>query len=388
MLTEFSRPKTVTCILCRGSVSVRRGDKTRFFSHISHDHEVHHDLELLFALSYINDKEKGSLITAMKTRFEQKSPAIPLASQTTKTVAPPDPPVPPTLEETSEEPLEETNSTTKDEVETKENDEPKPEGSPKVKCTKCNAMVSQMALKIHMKVKHKVIWSNARVNKTRTEICNYCEKAILKNNMRRHVKRVHKVSIKKEVRTDNPETDLSIDPESVRSIKKEIIANGEEEVPKSTQGEDKASDVTMNEDTEKSQVEYKNCKICFKPIKKSYYQAHLRDFHTGKRRIFTCHLCYFVSKRKEHRDKHFLVHGDDVKLLDEEFKPTFSKDDCKHSCNSCSKKFITEDCVKVHEKRKHGLGQLKCDKCERKFRENYQLKAHLEKCTVLNSQIA
>ena len=71
MLTEFSRPKTVTCILCRGSVSVKKGDKTRFFSHISHDHEVHHDLELLFALSFMTVNEKEKVINLMKARIER-----------------------------------------------------------------------------------------------------------------------------------------------------------------------------------------------------------------------------------------------------------------------------------------------------------------------------
>ena len=71
MLAEFLQPRVVTCILCRGSVSVRRGDKTRFFSHISHDHEVHHDLELLFALSFMTDSEKEKVINLMKTRIER-----------------------------------------------------------------------------------------------------------------------------------------------------------------------------------------------------------------------------------------------------------------------------------------------------------------------------
>ena len=35
MMAEFERPNVVVCILCKGSVSVRKGDKTRFFNHIS-----------------------------------------------------------------------------------------------------------------------------------------------------------------------------------------------------------------------------------------------------------------------------------------------------------------------------------------------------------------
>ena len=35
MLDIFTEPDTVTCILCRATVSIRKGDKARFFNHIS-----------------------------------------------------------------------------------------------------------------------------------------------------------------------------------------------------------------------------------------------------------------------------------------------------------------------------------------------------------------
>ena len=52
------KPSTIVCILCKGWVSAKKGDKTRFFHHISNDHEVHHDMDLLFSLSHLQEKDK------------------------------------------------------------------------------------------------------------------------------------------------------------------------------------------------------------------------------------------------------------------------------------------------------------------------------------------
>ncbi len=70
-------------MLCRGHVSVKKGDKTRFFHHISSSHEVHFDMDLLFSLSYINEKDKKNVIENINilmkhnttiTNEEQKTP--------------------------------------------------------------------------------------------------------------------------------------------------------------------------------------------------------------------------------------------------------------------------------------------------------------------------
>jgi len=61
MLADFERPNIVVCVLCKGSVSVRKVDKTRFFNHISIDHEVHFDLDLFYAISLMSDREKKQI---------------------------------------------------------------------------------------------------------------------------------------------------------------------------------------------------------------------------------------------------------------------------------------------------------------------------------------
>ena len=73
MLSQFNEPPIVVCVLCRGSVSVRKGDRSRFYNHISQDHEVHYDLELFFTLSYLEEQEKGNFITVMNQKIDNSS---------------------------------------------------------------------------------------------------------------------------------------------------------------------------------------------------------------------------------------------------------------------------------------------------------------------------
>ena len=67
MLSEFSKPKAIVCLLCQAWVSVRRGDKTRFFQHVSSDHEVHFDLELLFSLSSLRQTQKRTVVATINS---------------------------------------------------------------------------------------------------------------------------------------------------------------------------------------------------------------------------------------------------------------------------------------------------------------------------------
>ena len=62
MLTDFQQPNTIICLLCRGHVSVKEGDRTRFFHHISSSHEVHFDMDLLFLLSFMPEKDKKKVV--------------------------------------------------------------------------------------------------------------------------------------------------------------------------------------------------------------------------------------------------------------------------------------------------------------------------------------
>ena len=62
MLADFTAPPTVICFLCKAWISVKKGDKTRFLHHISSDHEVHFDLELVFVLSTMAEGEREAIV--------------------------------------------------------------------------------------------------------------------------------------------------------------------------------------------------------------------------------------------------------------------------------------------------------------------------------------
>ena len=69
MLSDFTAPPTVTCFLCKAWISVKKGDKSRFFNHLSSDHEVHFDMTLLYVISYMTEKEKDTVIGLMNQRL-------------------------------------------------------------------------------------------------------------------------------------------------------------------------------------------------------------------------------------------------------------------------------------------------------------------------------
>ena len=62
MLDIFRPPPTVTCFLCKASVSVMRGDKSRFLQHVANDHEVHFDRDLVYVLSTMDQGQREAIV--------------------------------------------------------------------------------------------------------------------------------------------------------------------------------------------------------------------------------------------------------------------------------------------------------------------------------------
>ena len=69
LLDYYTKPDTVTCILCRATVSIRKGDKARFFNHISLDHEVHYDMDLFFVVSFLNMEQKKTVVDIINEKL-------------------------------------------------------------------------------------------------------------------------------------------------------------------------------------------------------------------------------------------------------------------------------------------------------------------------------
>merc|ERR1711997_505840 len=64
-------PHTLTCLLCGGLVSFKKGDKSRFLSHALNDHDAFLNAELLLAITFLTGAEREHLIAVLRPRFEQ-----------------------------------------------------------------------------------------------------------------------------------------------------------------------------------------------------------------------------------------------------------------------------------------------------------------------------
>ena len=373
MLSEFTAPPTVTCFLCKAWISVKKGDKTRFFNHISNDHEVHFDMELLYVISYMTEKEKDTVIGLMTQRLsETDGPSVQTSSE-------------PALEP---EVMEEGDEVTLDEEETdlqkvsemmknkarpdtqsfplnsrpevtKEKDRNptvsagdlvKMSSSSEVRCSKCPVPVSRKTLRKHMQNQH------------RMKLCRFCEKYMGIGNFARHLRTIHKKN------TLDHEKLCKVKP----AVKQEASVQADTAQP-AVASESKAESLARDNS------KFKRCKLCFKITSVQNFERHLREKHTGVRH--TCSLCYTTFSRlyilKEHITTH---HSLDKHLLKEDQRPTFTSSDCLVECPTCNMKFITEDAMHVHASKNHGNGTRQCDKCQKRFMGSLSLKKHTETC--------
>ena len=207
MLDIFTEPQTVTCILCRATVSIRKGDKARFYNHISHDHEVHYDMELFYVVSFLSEAQKDTVINIIGKKFDKKeksnnnkqkdavenekhdSNPKPLTEiQGTKIQSTcPKTESDETLEEILivkteeakdpldiEETIHETSS-----MKQQDDDE---------KCSSCDMILPKKVMQAHFNIEHKLKL------KTKICICKICKKKVSRHSYKRHMRLVHKIS--------------------------------------------------------------------------------------------------------------------------------------------------------------------------------------------------
>ena len=377
MLSDFTAPPTVTCFLCKAWISVKKGDKTRFFNHISNDHEVHFDMELLYAISYMTEKEKETVIGLMNQRvIDPDTSSVPASSEPTVETN--------VMEEGDEVTLDEDEELEKVSEMIKKKPRPddtktvslnsRPEAaedkdtvafakgglhdvkmteSGEVRCSKCPMPVSRKTVRKHMQNQH------------RMKLCRFCEKYMGIGNFARHLRTIHKKN--------------TLDHEKLSKVKQSASVKVE---PKAVQSNPEQQDDVIESKTEavRDKSKFKRCKLCFKITSVQNFERHLREKHTGVRH--KCSLCYMTFSRlyivKDHITSH---HSGDKHLLMDDQSPTFSSSDCKVDCANCNLKFITEDAMLVHASKNHGNGTRLCDKCQKRFMGSLSLKKHLETCT-------
>ena len=405
MLDVFTEPDTVTCILCRATVSIRKGDKARFFNHISLDHEVHYDMDLFFVVSFLSEAQKDTVINIISKKFERKEKSNnnrpkdldnitkqndvtknqeksteKQVSETTETSI--------TKKESKEEVLRQDDDTKKQDNSAKlhltvtETSVPKNENTDTVeevlilnvkpekdpldveetihetsatniealinndeeKCSICDMILPKKVMQAHINIEHKL-----RVFTKST--CKICKKIMFKKSYKRHMKLVHNISNSQlEESQDQDENDL----ENTHVV----------------------NENTFVKDTE-TKSSYTKCKLCYRTIMKKLLRKHM-TMHTGR---IICPLCYISFTDERYRNLHVAkVHKNEEHLLNDDREPNFSEADCNVVCPDCDRKFISETSMKWHCRRKHGSGSHQCEKCKRKFRESLMYDIHILHC--------
>ena len=336
MLDVFTEPDTVTCILCRATVSIRKGNKARFFNHISHDHEVHYDMDLFFVVSFLSEVQKETVIDIISKKFDKKERSIKPKdlgenkmqhdesmnhnTQTEVQMTERESSLPKTE---NHESLDEV-STTQTEVQmtVEESSIPKTENHESLDevstlktekapldveadlsddletCSTCDMILPRKLMQSHINIKHTLgLYEKIQ--------CKICTKKVTKQIFKMHMKRVHKI------------------PYSELQDKADF---GESQVDNST------TDKNV-EDTESLSL-YTKCKLCFKTVKNSGYKRHLKSVHTGN--LFNCPLCYLGFKEERCKNQHLVrVHKDEEYLMNLNREPNFSEADCTVNCPNC-----------------------------------------------------
>ena len=389
--TMLPTPSAVTCLLCHATVSVRGGNKERFLSHLSHDHEAHYDRELLYALSFMTEQEKQTVMNIMDKRMSgteevgetedskvAEGEALAVISLDESVIL--DTSISNTETTETPEPIPITNTTVEENVvKTERPVKTERKQSSRSQCPKCELMVPKKTLKIHLKLKHKTpsVGLSGRYTS-----CKFCDKMMRKDSLGRHLRQVHRSSkedhetmARREAETDDSQAATKIKTEVM-----EEVTGATGDAGAVTQTEAKPTPSHSGELEGKKQ---RKCKICFKTVRMTWYSRHLKEKHSGI--IHKCKLCHVRLVRKQYVKKHMEAqHKNDKHLLDSMMNPTFSKSDCKFECPECKIKLITAEILEFHVAKSHGTGAEQCGNCERRFKNKTNLKNHQEKCNVLS----
>ena len=371
MLDIFTEPDTVTCILCRATVSIRKGDKARFFNHISLDHEVHYDMDLFFVVSFLSEAQKETVINIISKKFDRKDKSTNpkdfgenkkqhdeslhenTSTEVQVTLKDSSIIIPKTennenLEEvtilkTEKDPLDieetilETGNSTNIEANLNEDEE---------RCLTCEMILPKKLMEAHINIEHTLgLYEKIQ--------CKICTKKVTRQIYKLHMKRVHKISYS-QLEASETQADL---------------------------GDSYVDNEIANTNVEKTEpmTKYTKCNLCFKTVKKTGYKRHLQSVHSGN--LFHCPLCYLSFKEERCKNQHLVkVHKDDEHFINSNREPNFNETDCTVICPHCDTKFISETSMKWHCRIKHGSGNFQCERCLKKIAKRRVYDLHILRC--------
>ena len=391
MLDIFVAPSTINCLLCQGVVSVRRGAKERFKNHLSQDHEVHFDMDLLFAMSRLGDGVKKDIISYIES-FEEglkvsQDDINESLSDQVEILEVPDTPA--KEEKSKSEELKIGSATTvgniKEELKAFINSEKANEnlkervqefGYVSSKKTTSQESVDVDSTKFS---ENRTFVKSPTFEKSKSNRTGENEEPIVVN-IKTESDTSEDNDVKKETSinnfTDNKICDKPIQKKLPKIDLKKYHSDLQKYHNKKSGNQkkfepplySKFKNVLPNQKVQK-------CKICSKDIIMENYGKHLKRNHMGS--THKCDLCYTKFKRKDHLNLHInSVHKNEKHLL----STAKNGNEAKFSCDLCTLTFVTQSLLNFHIKKKHGKGTKQCHLCKRYFGNSSNLKLHVIKC--------
>ena len=337
------RVGTIVCLLCRGMISFKSGDKTRFESHLQHEHEAYFGLDVLLAVSFIRDDERLSLVRAVSPGYGERSRRIDLKLALNKTRS-----------KNPEDHWEATFNYSDFSSDYSVDDNDKIYGIPEpiLKCNKCSrTFVNILSLRRHEKQHIEQNYS-----------CNECgERFAFLEDLKQH-------------RVRHQENDTVNEDHNDMYVVKDTDSRDE-------MAQNSINNTTDNNETQVIKGGYLRCKFCLKIMKRESYLAH-KLLHKNDRKI-ECTFCGSKFRKHDQLKKH--VHK--VHRSNESIQSLSFSDEVILSCTICNKKFQNEYNLTQHMQvhfpqglKQHIPSQsslFSCNLCTGKFSNNYDLEDHI-----------
>ena len=304
----MDREGTVVCVLCRGMIKFQSGDKTRFESHLQHEHGAYFALDVLLAVSFIREDERKALVKAIAVGYNKNSqPArrvdIKAALTSNRT------------ERTSQAFTSfESGDTASSDCSFQDNDKIYGVPEPVLNCSQCpRTFINVFSLRRHENLHREQNYS-----------CNKCgQRFSFLEDLKAH-KSVHH-----EERSFNEDMYVAKDCSETPAAPTAAVGG----------------DWTRNNESQSAehQNSYVRCKICLKVMKRDSYPEHKSQHKDLKNQCSFCG-CKFLKQdqllkhlqrcKRNNLSKTSLLNYTNLQL---------------HTCEVCGKTFQSEDNLRAHQ---------------------------------------